>query len=76
MPKDWGNWSKIEQAAGSKDDMDEKILPKDVTDEHFINWMNPAAFPSFTKLYAKVNLVPGKYYLRTAYSILLFQSIK
>ena len=66
MPKDWERWTTENET--------EKILPSDITDEHLINWMNPAAFPSFTKLYAKVKLDPGTYELEVAYSILLFPS--
>lgn len=62
MPKDWERWT-----TENETDPTEKILPSDITDEHLINWMNPAAFPSFTKLYAKVKLDPGTYKLEVAY---------
>lgn len=42
------------------------FIPKTVTDERFINWMNPAAFPKFTKLYAKAKM-EGKYELEITY---------
>ncbi|KAL5266746.1 hypothetical protein ACHWQZ_G003952 [Mnemiopsis leidyi] len=60
MPKDWNKWA-------DKNTTENKILPIDIRDEHLINWMNPAAFPSFTKLYAKVKLDPGSYTLHVAY---------
>eukprot|EP00116_Pleurobrachia_bachei_P005544 sb/3465806/ len=55
-PRDWKVWQ-------------DKVpfLPTQVNDEHLINWMNPAAFPSFTKLYARVRLDPGEYMLNITY---------
>lgn len=36
------------------------------TNQHFINWMRPAAFPSFKKLWGKIhtNLEPGAYTIK------------
>lgn len=56
-PKDWKKWIGDATVA----------LPKNIANEHLINWMNVAAFPSFTKLYAKVNLKPGSYKLKIDY---------
>lgn len=62
-PKDWKKWQ-----GGSNYDKD--VVPTTVTNQHFINWMNVAAFPFFTKLYAKIKLEPGEYTLHVFYSIL------
>jgi len=61
-PKDWQKWMTNGSPDGSFPE-----LPRTVTNEHLINWMNPAAFPSFTKLYAKATLEPGKYTLTIKY---------
>lgn len=42
------------------------FIPKTVADERFINWMNPAAFPKFTKLYARAKM-EGKYEMEITY---------
>ena len=72
MPKDWNIWTDNDKDAQNMNGTSYKILPSDIRDEHLINWMNPAAFPSFTKLYGKIKLDPGTYTLEVAYSILLF----
>lgn len=35
------------------------LLAQDVTDEHFMVWMRPAALPTFRKLYGRLRAPPG-----------------
>jgi len=57
-PPLWQQW--IDKDPGNT------FIPTTVQDERFINWMNPAAFPKFTKLYAKA-VMEGKYTLTINY---------
>lgn len=57
-PKYWQTWINNNKS--------NNFIPTTVQDERFINWMNPAAFPKFTKLYAKAKM-EGKYTLQITY---------